>query len=93
MVPRPLPATSAEAQARLDAFLARDEAREVRRWRVHVTALLSTPLAALAARPELFGPLARRAVLATWALSTLSTALALVEEWRLARRGSAVEKR
>ena len=69
----------------IDAHLALEEARHERSRRVHLTALLSLPLAVLALWPGLFSEIGRRAVLTFWAFSVLAAGWALLTEWRLAR--------
>ncbi len=71
----------------LARYLAIEEARSERSRRVHLTALLSAPLAVAMGWPLLFSEVGRRAVLTFWAFSALWACGALVQEWRL-RLGS-----
>lgn len=72
----------------LELALELEEARAVRSWRAHVTALLSIPLASVAFFPDLFSDVGRRAALTCWGLSVAGTVWAVIVEWRLLRRAA-----
>lgn len=69
----------------LALYLALEKAQGVRSRRVHLTALLSLPVAVLAFWPSLFSEVGRRAALTCWVLSACGALAAVWEEWRLAR--------
>lgn len=90
MTPRVLelpPSTPPERLAgALDAQLALERAEETRSGRVHLTALLSLPVAVAGLWPALFSEVGRRAAFTCWGLSAAGALGALLHEWRLRRR-------
>lgn len=74
----------------IELQLALDEARAVRSRRVHLTALLSLPLAVGALWPSLLSEVALRAVVTFWAFSAIAAAWALVVERAAAAQSRSV---